>query len=88
MRELNQERAPIYEALRDFFKKEGGALLTCRDINGQGQPGASGASGRKMRGYGCELHETSGQPLPSGVVIREAEELAAEAFGAAHAFLW
>ena len=35
----------------------------------------------------CQQYETTGQSLPSGICNTEAEELAADAFGAAHAFL-
>ena len=40
-----------------------------------------------MRGRGCEQHEPLDNLCHPVSVIREAEELAADAFGAAHAFL-
>lgn len=38
--ELNQNKAPIYEALQKFRQMPGLCLLMCLDINGAGESGA------------------------------------------------
>ena len=87
MRERDQERAPIYEALRDFAKKRVVPFDVPGAQAGQGQSGAQRTAGREV----CGMDVNSMKPLDNLChpvsVIREAEELAAEAFGAAHAFL-
>ncbi len=45
------------------------------------------AAWTKVRGTGRKFHKTTGYSQPSGFVIREAEELTADAFGAENAFL-
>ena len=51
---LNQNRAPIYEALERFRK------MRARPQAGPRQPGADGLSGPAVRGCGREQHEAAG----------------------------
>ena len=87
MRELDQERAPIYEALRDFSKKRVVPFDVPGHKRGKGNPELAELLGQKC----VSMDVNSMKPLDNLChpisVIREAEELAAEAFGATHAFL-
>ena len=84
---LNQERAPIYEALEAFR----GERIVPFDVpghkRGQGNPELTQLLGKQC----MSIDVNSMKPLDNLChpvsVIREAEELAAEAFGAAYAFL-
>lgn len=87
MKEQNQERAPIYEALREFSKKRVVPFDVPGHKRGKGNPEL-----RELLGEKCvSMDVNSMKPLDNLChpvsVIREAEELAAAAFGAAHAFL-
>mgnify|MGYP001076489445 FL=1 len=87
MGHLNQERAPIYEALEAFR----GERIVPFDVpghkRGQGNPELTQLLGKQC----VSIDVNSMKPLDNLChpvsVIREAEELAAEAFGAAYAFL-
>ena len=87
MKLLDQERAPIYEALEKFKKMR---VVPC-DVpghkRGRGNPELTALLGEKC----VSMDVNSMKPLDNLChpvsVIREAEELAAQAFGAAHAFL-
>ena len=84
---LSQERAPIYEALEEFRKMR----VVPFDVPGhKKRPGKSGTDGPPW-GTLCGMDVNSMKPLDNLChpisVIRDAEILAAQAFGAAHAFL-
>ncbi len=87
MKELSQERAPIYEALERFNKMRVVPFDVPGHKRGRGNPELT-----RLLGESCiRLDVNSMKPLDNLChpvsVIREAEDLAAEAFGAAHAFL-
>ena len=87
MSEFNQRSAPLYEALENLRKKRIVPFDVPGHKRGRGNPELVALLGEKCVG----LDVNSMKPLddlchPSSV-IREAEALAAEAFGAAHAFL-
>ena len=86
MSEFNQRSAPLYEALENLRKKRIVPFDVPGHKRGRGNPELVALLGEKCVG----LDVNSMKPLddlchPSSV-IREAEALAAEAFGAAHAF--
>ncbi|MGI5959103.1 MAG: aminotransferase class I/II-fold pyridoxal phosphate-dependent enzyme [Massiliimalia sp.] len=87
MKPLNQERAPIYEALREFGKMRVVPFDVPGHKRGKGNPELAELLGEKC----VSMDVNSMKPLDNLChpvsVIREAEELAAQAFGAAHAFL-
>lgn len=84
---LSQERAPIYEALQEFEKKRVVPFDVPGHKRGRGNPELASLLGEKC----VRMDVNSMKPLDNLChpisVIREAEELAADAFGAAHAFL-
>lgn len=84
---ISQENAPIYEALIEFEKKRVVPFDVPGHKRGRGNPELA-----ELLGEQCvRMDVNSMKPLDNlshpVSVIREAEELAAEAFGAAHAFL-
>lgn len=86
MGELSQKSAPIYEALEKFRKKRVVPFDVPGHKRGRGNPEL-----RELLGEKCvNLDVNSMKPLDNLChpvsVIRNAEALAAEAFGAAHAF--
>ena len=87
MKPLSQERAPIYEALDSFQKMRGVPFDVPGHKRGRGNPELAALLGEQC----VRMDVNSMKPLDNLChpvsVIREAEELAAEAFGAAHAFL-
>ena len=83
-----QKRAPIYEALERFRKKRVVPFDVPGHKRGRGNPGTgSSFRGKKCVGLDVNSIETLDNLCHPVSVIREAEELAAEAFGASHAFL-
>ena len=84
---LRQDRAPIYEALEEFKKMRVVPFDVPGHKRGRGNPELTALLGEKC----VTMDVNSMKPLDNLChpisVIREAEELAAEAFGAAHAFL-
>ena len=87
MKPLSQERAPIYEALEEFKKMRVVPFDVPGHKRGRGNPELT-----RLLGEACvSMDVNSMKPLDNLChpvsVIREAEELAAQAFGAAHAFL-
>ena len=84
---LRQDRAPIYEALEKFKKMRVVPFDVPGHKRGRGNPELTALLGEKC----VTMDVNSMKPLDNLChpisVIREAEELAAEAFGAAHAFL-
>ena len=87
MEPLNQERAPIYEALEKFGKMRVVPFDVPGHKRGRGNPELT-----RLLGERCvSMDVNSMKPLDNLChpvsVIREAQMLAAQAFGAAHAFL-
>ena len=84
---LSQERAPIFEALQAFEKRRVVPFDVPGHKRGRGNRELTALLGEKC----VSMDVNSMKPLDNLChpvsVIREAEELAAEAFGAAHAFL-
>ena len=84
---MNQDRAPIYEALQEFRRNRVVPFDVPGHKRGQGNPELVSLLGKQC----VELDVNSMKPLDNLChpvsVIKEAENLAAEAFGAAHAFL-
>ena len=84
---LSQENAPIYEALVEFGKKRVVPFDVPGHKRGRGNPELTALLGEKC----VSIDVNSMKPLDylchPVSVIRDAEILAAEAFGAAHAFL-
>ncbi|HJF52036.1 MAG TPA: aminotransferase class V-fold PLP-dependent enzyme [Butyricicoccus pullicaecorum] len=87
MKPLSQERAPIYEALDSFQKMRVVPFDVPGHKRGRGNPELAALLGEQC----VRMDVNSMKPLDNLChpvsVIRGAEELAAEAFGAAHAFL-
>ena len=87
MGDLSQERAPIYEALQNFQKMRVVPFDVSGHKRGRGNPELAQLLGEKC----VNMDVNSMKPLDNLChpvsVIRDAEILAAEAFGAAHAFL-
>ena len=87
MKSHSQERAPIYEALQSFQKMRVVPFDVPGHKRGRGNPELTALLGEQC----VKLDVNSMKPLDNLChpvsVIREAEELAAEAFGATHAFL-
>lgn len=87
MRELDQERAPIYEALEKFCKMRVVPFDVPGHKRGRGNPELAALLGETC----VQMDVNSMKPLDNLChpvsVIKEAEELTAAAFHAAHAFL-
>ena len=80
MRGLDQERAPIYEALRDFSKKRVVPFDVPGHKRGKGNPELRELLGEKCVGMDVNSMKPLDNLCHPVSVIREAEELAAEAF--------
>lgn len=84
---ISQQHAPIYEALERFEKKRVVPFDVPGHKRGRGNPELAALLGEKC----VRMDVNSMKPLDNLChpvsVIRDAEQLAAEAFGAAHAFL-
>lgn len=87
MERLDQQRAPIYEALERFGKMRVVPFDVPGHKRGRGNPELVGLLGQQC----VSMDVNSMKPLDNLChpisVIRDAEILAAQAFGAAHAFL-
>ncbi|MGT2895222.1 aminotransferase class I/II-fold pyridoxal phosphate-dependent enzyme [Streptococcus entericus] len=87
MTPLDQNRAPIYQGLVNLRKKRIVPFDVPGHKRGRGNPELVELLGEKCVGIDVNSMkplDNLGHPVS---IIREAEELAAEAFGAAHAFL-
>ena len=84
---LCQERAPIYEALVEFGKKRVVPFDVPGHKRGRGNPELAEFLGAKCVGIDVNSMKPLDFLCHPVSVIKEAELLAAEAFGAAHAFL-
>ena len=84
---LDQRRAPIYEALENFRKMRVVPFDVPGHKRGRGNPEFVALLGEKCVGMDVNSMKPLDNLCHPISVIREAEELTAEAFGAAHAFL-
>lgn len=85
--QLDQSRAPIYEALERFRKMRVVPFDVPGHKRGRGNPELSAFLGQQCVGVDVNSMKPLDNLCHPVSVIREAEELAADAFGAAHAFL-
>ena len=87
MARLDQSRAPVYEALEEFRKNRIVPFDVPGHKRGRGNPELVRLLGQQCVGIDVNSMKPLDNLCHPVSVIREAEELAAEAFGAAHAFL-
>lgn len=87
MNHLDQSRAPIYEALENFRKMRVVPFDVPGHKRGRGNPELVALLGEKCVGMDVNSMKPLDNLCHPISVIRETEELTAEAFGAAHAFL-
>ena len=87
MEPLNQGRAPIYEALERFRRNRIVPFDVPGHKRGRGNPELVELLGQQCVGIDVNSMKPLDNLCHPVSVIREAEELAAEAFGAAYAFL-
>ena len=87
MYKLEQNRAPIYEALQNFKKMRVVPFDVPGHKRGRGNPELVELLGERCVGIDVNSMKPLDNLCHPISVIREAEELAADAFGAAHAFL-
>ena len=87
MNHLDQSRAPIYEALENFRKMRVVPFDVPGHKRGRGNTELVALLGEKCVGMDVNSMKPLDNLCHPISVIREAEELTAEAFGAAHAFL-
>lgn len=84
---LSQSNAPIHEALVEFGKKRVVPFDVPGHKRGRGNPELTAFLGEKCVGIDVNSMKPLDNLCHPVSVIRDAETLAAEAFGAAHAFL-
>ncbi len=84
---LSQERAPIYEALEEFRKMRVVPFDVPGHKRGRGNPELAALLGERCVGMDVNSMKPLDNLCHPVSVIRDAETLAAQAFGAAHAFL-
>ena len=84
---LDQRRAPIYEALERFRQMRVVPFDVPGHKRGRGNPELTAFLGQQCVGVDVNSMKSLDNLCHPVSVIREAEELAADAFGAAHAFL-
>ena len=84
---LDQNRAPIHEALENFRRMRVVPFDVPGHKRGRGNPELTEFLGQKCVGVDVNSMKPLDNLCHPVSVIREAEELAAEAFHAAHAFL-
>ena len=84
---LDQRRAPIYEALEQFRQMRVVPFDVPGHKRGRGNPELTAFLGQQCVGVDVNSMKPLDNLCHPVSVIREAEELAADAFGAAHAFL-
>lgn len=87
VKHLDQEKAPIYEALEEFRKNRIVPFDVPGHKRGRGNPELVALLGQQCVGIDVNSMKPLDNLCHPISVIREAEELAAEAFGAAYAFL-
>ena len=84
---LDQRRAPIHEALETFRQMRVVPFDVPGHKRGRGNPELTAVLGQQCVGVDVNSMKPLDNLCHPVSVIREAEELAADAFGAAHAFL-
>ncbi len=84
---LDQSRAPIYEALENFRHMRVVPFDVPGHKHGRGNPELTAFLGEQCVGIDVNSMKPLDNLCHPVSVIRQAEELAADAFGAAHAFL-
>lgn len=87
MGRYHQERAPIYEALEEFRQNRIVPFDVPGHKRGRGNPELTALLGQQCVGIDVNSMKPLDNLCHPVSIIREAEELAAEAFGAAYAFL-
>lgn len=87
MMEINQNRAPIHEALEQFKYRRVVPFDVPGHKHGRGNPELTSFLGEKCVGVDVNSMKPLDNLCHPVSVIKEAEMLAAEAFGAAYAFL-
>lgn len=87
MKELSQERAPIYEALEEFQTMRMVPFDVPGHKRGRGNPELTALLGERCMNLDVNSMKCLDNLCHPVSVIRDAEILAARAFGAAHAFL-
>ena len=87
MYKLEQSRAPIYEALQNFKKMRVVPFDVPGHKRGRGNPELVELLGERCVGIDVNSMKPLDNLCHPVSVIREAEQLTADAFGAAHAFL-
>ncbi|MCM1569096.1 MAG: aminotransferase class V-fold PLP-dependent enzyme [Roseburia sp.] len=87
MGRFNQSRAPIYEALEEFRKNRIVPFDVPGHKRGRGNPELVELLGAQCVGIDVNSMKPLDNLCHPVSIIREAEEIAAEAFGAAYAFL-
>lgn len=87
MKKYDQHRAPVYEALEDFRKNRIVPFDVPGHKRGRGNPELVELLGPQCVGIDVNSMKCLDNLCHPISVIREAEEMAAEAFGAAYAFL-
>ena len=87
MKKLTQERAPIYEALEQLQSMRLVPFDVPGHKRGRGNPELTALLGERCMNLDVNSMKCLDFLCHPVSVIRDAEELAAEAFGAAHAFL-
>ena len=87
MRQVSQQDAPIYEALEQFRHMRVVPFDVPGHKRGRGNPALVELLGEQCVGIDVNSMKPLDNLCHPVSVIRQAEELAAEAFGAAHAFL-
>ncbi len=87
MGRFNQTRAPIYEALEEFRRNRVVPFDVPGHKRGRGNPELAALLGKECVGIDVNSMKPLDNLCHPVSVIREAEEMAAEAFGAAYAFL-
>lgn len=86
IKQLSQERAPIYEALENFKQNRIVPFDVPGHKRGRGNPELTAFLGEKCVGVDVNSMKPLDNLCHPVSVIKEAEQLAAEAFGAANAF--
>jgi len=87
MGRYNQSRAPIYEALEEFRQNRIVPFDVPGHKRGRGNPELTALLGQQCVGIDVNSMKPLDNLCHPVSIIKEAEELAAEAFGAAYAFL-
>ena len=87
MYKLEQNRAPIYEALQNFKKMRVVPFDVPGHKRGRGNPELVELLGERCVGIDVNSMKPLDNLCHPVSVIREAEQLTADAFGASHAFL-